>query len=336
MITLLQAKQSRIVQIASACADSVEFISLINDAARRYMRRGDFIGTVEDIFVCVTNGCFVAPRYVGAIRRVNVCNRSVQVENGWWRFMPSNQRECSWHSWMGQQVSGLEQRGTSSVFQDIQGEGRLIRAYTRCQADLGKTVQIFGTDNNGQALQTENPDGTWETGVTLTLGTPFASTSTYVRHIDYVVKDPTECPINLYAYNATADVLEDLAQYEPSETNPQYSKYHLSMNWPNHGTGTVSGPGCCGVKFGVLLRVKLKFIPAQVDTDALPINNVDALKMMIMSVKAEEAGDFQTAKAWELAAVHEGNLEIADEIPEEQFAVNNNVLGPHTWSQQCF
>ena len=86
----------------------------------------------------------------------------------------------------------------------------------------------------------------------------------------------------------------------------------------------------------MLLRVKLKFIPAQLPTDILFVSNEDAIKKLIMSIQAEEAGNIVVAKQWEADAVKEGNLQIADEIPEEQFAASDNVLGPHVWNQQCF
>lgn len=337
MITLKQAQDDlRIQAVASACPTSPEFLSLVNRGTQRYMRRGDFMGTVADIFVCVTQGCFVAPRYVGNIRRINVCNRAVDVENGWWRFMQSSSRNHSWENWRGPDCgSMLQDRGRSPVFQDIQGEGRLIRAYPRCDADLGKTMRFFGTDNNGQTLMTKNPDGTWEDGITLTLAKPFASSSVFVRHIDYVTRDQTQCPVDCYAYFAAGDVLEELAHYAPSETLPDYARYQLAMHWPTCGIATVQ-PNCCGTKRGVLMRIKLKFIPAQVPSDILPIDNTDVLQFMIQSIKAGESGNVQEKLAWEAMAVKEGNLEISDNIPDEQFAASNNVLGASVWNNQCF
>ncbi len=337
MITLQKLQDSiRLKAIASACSTKAEFISLVNSAAERYMRRGDFIGTVEDIFVCVTNGCFVTPRYVAQIRRVNICNRDVEVHNGWWRFMRTNEGGYRWHNWIGADCGNLQDRGTSPVFQDIMGDGRYIQVHIRCQADIGKTITFFGTDNNGQTLHHKNPDGTWSDGIILTMGVTDVVSTVFVRHIDYVIKDPTECPIDCYALNSATGLLEEMAHYEPTETLPEYKKYFLTQNFPNWGTGTVAGPGCCGVKRGVILRVKLKFIPAQVPTDILFVSNEDAIKKMVMSIKEEESGNFEAAKQWEMDAVHEGNLQIADQIPEEQFAVTNNVLGAHTWNQQCF
>lgn len=337
MIILQTAQDDlRVQAVASSCPTSPEFISLVNKACSMYMRRGDFMGTVEDIFVCVTQGCFVAPRYVGKIRRINVCNRAVDVENGWWRFMKSSAGNHSWENWRGADCGpNLQDRGVRPVFQDIMGDGRLIRAYPRCQADIGKTMQIFGTDNNGQALMTKNPDGTWDQGITLTLAAPFASSSTFVRSIDYIIREQTQCPVDCYAYNAAADVLEELAHYEPSETLPQYSSYFLKMHWPTCGTGSIQ-PNCCSSKRGVLLRVKLKFIPAQVPTDVLPIDNTEVLTYMIQAVKAGESGNIDEMMKWQAVAVKEGNLEISDAIPDEEFAASNNVLGPSVWNNQCF
>jgi hypothetical protein len=337
MILLQEAQDDlRIQAVASSCPSKAEYLSLINKACEMYMRRGDFMGTVEDIFVCVTNGCFVAPRYVGKIRRINVCNRAVDVENGWWRFMKSTSANHSWENWRGADCGpNLQDRGSKPVFQDIMGDGRLIRAYPRDNADIGKTIQFFGVDNNGQTLVTKNPDDTWDQGITLVLKKPFVSSSTFVRRIDYVIKEQTELPVDCYAYNAAADVLEELAHYEPSETKPQYSSYFLNLHWPTCGTGAIQ-PNCCSSKRGVLLRVKLKFIPAQHPTDILPIDNTDVLRYMIQAIKAGESGNFEELQKWQAAAVKEGNLELSDAIPDEEFAASNNVLGPGVWSNQVF
>lgn len=335
MLLMSEIQNSRRIQsVAACCNTSDEFFSLVNSACRRYLRRGDFMGSVEDIFVCVTQGCVVMPRYVGKVRKINVCNQAIEVQNGWWRFMRSNQVPMHWQQWWGQGCN-LQDRGQTAVFQDIMGDGRYIRAYPRCQADVGKTLQFFGTDNNGQALVTQNPDGSYSDGITLTLAFPFASSSVPVRKVDYVIKEVTQLPVDCYAYNASADVLEELAHYDAGETKPMYARYHLGIHWPNCGTGSIQ-PNCCATKRGVLVRTKLAMIDARVPTDILPLDNLEAVEMMIQSIKAQEAGDFAVSKQWEAAAVKEGNLEINDAVPDDQFAAANNVLGARVWNNQCF
>lgn len=338
MISLGAVKQSRSIQIAAACGNSPEFVSLVNDACRRLLRRGDWFNTFVPMFVCVFQGCLVWPRYVAQVRKVNVCNVALPVHNAWYEFLPSNQRQCGggWGMWGGFRgpECGVFQQGTSPVLQDVMGDGRLIRAYARCQPDLGKTIKIFGTDNNGQPLMTRDNNGDWTPGITLVLAAPFASTSTYVRHIDYVIKDQTQCIVDVYGYNAATNLLEDIAHYEGNETEPSYVRQKLNVAWPTFGTGSIQ-PNCCGTKRGVLAMVKLRHVDAQVDSDLLVMDNIDAIKLEIMSIKAEEASNFKEKQQWEASAVEVLNRDLEINSPDEEFSAAPNVLGPRVWSNQC-
>lgn len=356
MITLgqLRAGLGRIVQITKVCSTSAEFAQLINDAQERLLRRGDWVDTVVPIFVCVRQGCVVWPRYVGQVRAVNICNRPMPVRNLWYDYLPgakgcgawnggqwygASSWATGWGGYVGPQVQ-LAAKGRSPVFQDIMGDGRLVRVYARCNADYGKTVQIFGTDNNGQPLMTEQSDGTWTDGVTITLAAPFGTTSVFVRHIDYVIKEVTQCPMNMYAYNATTDLLEDLAQYDAGETVPSYLREQLSgaPAWSTY-CGSCSGastPSSCASLTGVAALVKLEYIPAVADTDLIIVDNPSALKKEIISIIKEEAGELAMSKAYEQDAVHELNRGMENESPDSQFSASNNVLGTAVWRNRSF
>lgn len=332
----VQVTTGPIARVAAYPPTSAEFVSLINQAQRKLLRRGDWSGTVVPIYVCVSNGCVVWPRYVQEVRRINMCNRTIPVRNMWYEFLERGPR-CNWLGWLHWPESKLSDQGRTSVFQDIQGDGRTVRAYARCQNDMGKTVTVFGIDNNGQTLQTRNADGSWSIGQVLTLQTPFASTSTFVRSIDYILKDPTQCPVDLYAYNATTNLLEDLAHYEPSETRPSYSRTRLVATYPTGGTSTFVPPqGCCGLTRSVVALVKLRFIEAQNPTDLLIIDNEDALQMMVQSLKLREKNDTAAARLMENEAVFELQRQLENDSPDDVFAVENNVLGTNVWSNSCF
>jgi hypothetical protein len=325
-----------LLRIASYCGTSPDFIDLINAATRQALRRGDWVGTVVPIYVCVTNGCVVWPRYVQTVRKLSFCRNPVKVQNPWYTYMEGVHNSCdgwAWGgtsgTWMSDWGGHIRQQGKTSVFQDIQGDGRLVRAYARCPGDLGQTLTIFGTDNNGQILQTQNGDGSFSTGAILTLQSPFASTSQYVRSIDYVLKDPTQCPVDLFAYNASALLLEPLATYDPTETRPSFER--TSVNIPSGCV--VSGGGC---QQGVAALVKLKFIPAQAPTDLVLIDNLDALKLLVQSIKFREAGDRNGAKEYENDAIHELNRQLEEMSPDDQFAAIDSTFGGITFSQQCF
>lgn len=329
LTTLSEAKASTLINVAGACNNSPEFLALLNESTRRLLRKGDWEGTTQPIYICAYNGCVVFNRYVGAVRRLSICNQTVEVENLWWNWAPRDHL-CRWntagiwHSMAGRDVH-MSAFGRTPVFQDILGEGRLVRAYARCQNDLGKTIKIFGTDNNGQALHERDSNGNWRDGITLTLITPFASTDVYVRSVTRIIKQQTQCPVDMYAYWASEDALEVLAHYDPSETNPSYAKYQLEQ-------------GCCqsGCVRGLLALIKLQFVPVQVDTDLVLIQNLDALKDMMQSIKLREAGDIEGAARFQSSATRELNNELRDANPDDQFAGVDRSTGGITFTNQCF
>lgn len=341
MMTLLDCKQDRQLQrISGYCPDSADFIDLVNSSVRRALRRGDFMGTVVPIYLCVRSGCVTWPRYVQNVRALSWCGHNIQPKNMWGDFLPRESHHC-WRqgiSWCcgGQCQSAMVDGGRTSVFQDIQGEGRLIRAYARCNDDYGKTLTFFGQDNNGQDLLTVLPDGTRVPGIILTLGAPFASSAVFVRHIDYVLKDETVCPVNVFAYWAAENVLEDIAQYDPGETRPSYQRTKLRMPWAMFGSCAPSSNTCCDTNRGVAALVKLAFIPARFDTDLVIIDNIEALKLLFQSCKFGEAGDRQNSKLFEADAIAELNRDLENNYPDEQFVADNQIFGGHTFTNHCY
>jgi len=330
LITVAQAKASRLQQVAASCPNSSEFLSLLNEATERLMNRGDWPGTVIPIRVCSYAGCVVFPRWVGEVRKLNVCGQPVSVTNFWWSFFDDADRH-TWETWCGPECR-MTLQGQTPVFQDILGEGRLVRAYPLVSQDVGKTVTIFGTDNNGQPLRTLNADNTWSDGVVITLAMPFGTTSTYIRKIDRVlIESGTQGRVMLFGYNVSGDVLETVATYEPGEVNPSFTRYKLHVQ--RCGTSATD----CGTLKSLVALIKLRFIPAVTDNDLVLIENIPALKLMIQSIKREEAGDEQGARMKEKSAIRELNLQMWNRDQESGITVSlGETGGTLVGTQQCF
>lgn len=310
--TLKSARESSLASVAGSCTNSAQFRQLVNKGTQMLMRRGDWPGLVIPIYTCVKRGCVVFPRYVGNVRQINLCKRPVEIRNLWYEFQThTGWRDCYSSGWF-QQQSRFSQQGKTPVYQNVLGEGRLVRACIQVQADVGKTVTIFGEDNNGQTIRTKNSDGTWSDGVILNLAMPFASTNFFVRRIDRVLKDETESDVRLYGYDAANNVLEDITLMEPSETNPSLARYQIN--------GCVGSD--CGSSKSATALVKLAFVPVRFDTDLVLISNLDALEAMCQSIKSRQAGDFASADASESFAFRELNYSTGDEFPLDQVAVN--------------
>ena len=72
-------------------------------------------------------------------------------------------------------------QGRTCTYNDVPGPGWSIRAYCEKAQDYGKTVTIYGLDNNNQPLATLNPGNFWTEGITLTLGNPYFDTAHAAR-----------------------------------------------------------------------------------------------------------------------------------------------------------
>ncbi len=324
LATFREAKDySALRDISGKCPGGLGFRDLLNEATSRLMRRGDWDGTIVPVYVCAYGGCVVFSRYVGQVRALKVCNRDVPVKNDYDAFhVFGHDWRREWRGWCGNDVRMLGSN-RSPVKQDVEGDGRLIRAYARCNADIGKKLTIFGTDNNGQALFHFDDLGNAVDGVTIELTKPFVSTDKYVRHIDRVLKDKTQCPVDVYAYNVAKDVLEPISHYEPSETNPAYAKYQLQA-------------GCCANLKSLVALVKLQFVPVENDTDLVLIENLDALADFMQSLRYRKAGDTQSANEYEASAIRELNLDLWSRDQEQAVTVHIEPFNDIDTRQHCF
>lgn len=326
-MTFAQAKASNIANVSGVAAESDQFKAYLNEAVQRLMTRGDFMGLVVPVCVCIKRGCVVFPRYVSVIREAKTCSGHLNIKNLWYEFV-----ERSWYDGLFGDVwneatcqNNMLAKGRVPTHNTVMGAARKIRAYPQVAQDFGKMLTIFGTDNSGQPLMHRDSNGDWREGIVLTLQTPYAESEGYVSSIDRVVKDVTQKPVTLWAYNTTDSVLEDLAVYDPGETNPSFARYQI--NTPSYKDADGNE------KFrSVTALVKLNYVPVEFDTDLVLIDNMAALKLMIQGIKAEEAGDDQLAESKIIKAVRELNHQIQDQNPGDQVAVYANSVGSTIYS----
>lgn len=329
-----EIKASTVGNVIGNCPDNDDFLAYVTEACSRLLRRGDWANTVVPIQICTYAGCAVFPRYVKAVRKMNLCGaRPLPVNGLWWQFLDTTER-CNRGSWWGRNINA-QANGITPVFSDIYGDGRYVRAFCMTQADIGKSVTIFGEDNNGQALRTMQSDGSYTDGIVLTLAIPYVQSLVMVRRIDRVLKDQTQGNVPLFAYNLADNVLEPIAVYEPSETNPQFIRF--KMNIPRCTTWPTGQVGDCGRTLPIVALVKLQFIPPKTGTD-LVLLPPDAIKDMVQSIRFKESGDIASANEYEKSAIRELNLEINellnwdDATPVSSEPFSNTGIG----AQQMF
>lgn len=329
--TLQEIRDSNVANIAGVTASSDQFTAYVNEAVGRLLDRGDWWQTVAAVNLCIKRGCVVLPRYVASIREMKSCGGYVPVRNEWYEFQDtSSYYSNTYYNGYGAGFSGwwdgawcsqnMVAKGVVPTHSTVMGSGRKVRAYAQCNQDHGKSVTIFGLDNNQRPLQHRDENGDWRDGIVLTLKNPYAESEGYVSTVERVLKEETQKPVTLYAYNVADAVLEDLAYYEPSETNPAFRRYQFHA-WPyKDEDGNEKYRPVCAL-------VKLNFIPAKYPTDLVLISDIPALKLMLAAIKAEEGNDFSTAQANEFKAIQALNFQLRNMSPGAQTTVNLDLAG---------
>jgi hypothetical protein len=176
--------------------------------------------------------------------------------------------------------------------------------------DTGAVIQFFGTDPSGNALRTDNGDGTFSDGISLTINPPTTTGTVLVGNISRVIKPVTQGSISLFSLDQVTAVQTALAIYDPGDTNPSFAQYVLHA-------------ACCNpsVTWSAVAQVKLKFIPVVADTDLVLIPNLHALALFIKGIRFAEAGDRANALAYQADAVKELNLQYYDVVPDQQIPI---------------
>jgi hypothetical protein len=328
MLTLGEAKTSRLKRISGVCTSSDDFKDLLNDAVRELMIRGNFWNTVKVMRGCVYNECITFPREVSTVLALNHCNGSVPPKNQWFAFdsvLPEHV-----HHWNKTGIFSCAQdialgdTGTSSVFNQIPCLlPRFLRFYPIQLSDVGKTITIFGK-SGGVEVITTRADGTIQPGLVITLALPFVQTTIAFDNVSRIIKDPTDGII--WGYQFDGINLFPLATYQPSETLPEYRTSKIVQS----GCGT----NCNQWPNQISALVKLQHIPVKNDDDLILIDNLEAIALAIQSVKLSDAYDSAGSEGMLSRAIHSLNLELRDKLPIDTVPVRFAPFGTATLNRR--
>lgn len=309
---------------SGVCTNTPEFAQMLNSSIERLMYRGDWQGTVLPIQLTVQRGIVTMPRQVGAVRYINVAHRYVPIQNSTYQFLPwqwNQRRCCDWFGgWYNNSMPMLTGYGTSCVAAQPP-TSTCVLMIQGIADDNGATLQFFGTDPSGNALRTDNGDGTFSDGISLTLNLPFTVGTVLVGNLARVIKPRTQGPVSLFAMDTTSGVQTPLATYDPGDTNPSFAQYKLHASC------------CCSPtqpQWTAVAFVKLKFIPVVASTDIVMIPNLHALALFIRGWRYQDSGDREMALAYQADAVKELNLQMFDQTPDDQIPIDINPFGTAT------
>lgn len=345
---LRDLRASAVRVIAGVCPDSVTFVQMANEVQRRLMKRGNWYDTEWLVRLCVYNRCITWPRYVGTVLGTRTCNGMVgSVKNRWFDVIGG---AYSMPKSFGGGTFGPDGYGLfdspfilvdgnpAPTYNTVSGTtGKYLRYYVKYQNDIGKTITIYGKKYGGEPLMHfDTADNTWKPGLILTAAAPYATSAVLVTEIHSVVREATQGEARLYEYDATTDLLRDLALYEPNETNPRY-RTSVITNWCDlmgcKETTTVDGTEYQRDRATIEILCKLEHFDLVNDYDFLLIDDFDAFKLGFQAIKLEEMNEDQAAEIKWQKAVRELNFTLEDKNPDSQIPVAINVVnGPTIYS----
>lgn len=175
-------------------------------------------------------------------------------------------------------------------------------AFSTDEDDKNNELIIYGRNSKNEVLGSPQPGlrlpiNHWQGGVEGEIFMDMASlpqdvfvtSATAVRDVERVAKRKTEGFISLYTYDPVTYQMYFLSKYHPQETNPRYRRYRITS--PDYVNGS-----------SIYALCELGYTPLTHEDDILIVQNMDALKMMVMAIEFENEREFQAAKAYEADA----------------------------------
>lgn len=287
----------------------------ITEACRRLRVKGDWPYTTQTVRIRVDKHYFPLPRECEKIIWCNVDNNSAYIHGMAYEFMQSGPGEIKSRA----SSSGLKDifpAGTFSTMYDIPtiesfatdaadctdrtlGTGYRLMAFSTASEDVGKELRVFGNDrllnDVGDSLTEFTPGESvkinrWRDGIEGNIAGPLTtlemSASSY-RHLKNWSKPSTVGYITLYAVDPATNYMFLLAKAHPDDLVPVWRRYKVTV--PCDPTN-------------ILALCKMSDIPLTRPADILPIQNLDAIKNMVLAIELENAQQLQAAISYEANA----------------------------------
>lgn len=268
----------------------------INDALERLLDMQDWECLKRQVRISVTGKTFALPYNAEKILMCDLDGTPSSVFGQAYQYIASGPGE-------------LDSRGVRSVFQDLMDlgdywpymydiptsitptgsteavtlEGMKLAAFSSTASDASVGLTIVGTDDSGDEVTEAVTIQSWPGAEGVWSNTCSLSTASF-SGITRITKAATTGYVNLYAVYPTTGQLFLLARYHPSQLRPQFRRFRITNS-------TVDSTAV------VLALVRLRHVPLVDPNDLLPVDNLQALRLAVMALEAEENKDFNTADA---------------------------------------
>lgn len=263
----------------------------INRVLERFYAEGKWTGLVQQATITAyedanDNKFITLPRHLETCLRGGKAGyKTTAVQSEWYQYLPQGRgiRKAA-DAYYGP----LQDIGEGFVtFRDIETASTLTLSSSETEC-AGSYIWIRGKDNNGDKIFSD-VDGERVEGIRLDLGGGTQTTAQTFKEIYSVEKTPTTGTITLAAGATT------LAKYESGERAISYRRYIVDKNWD-----AVQG------------IFKRRHVWAISDNDPLYPDSLEAIKLGLMAINAEEKADVERGQYYMDRAILLLNAELKE------------------------
>lgn len=292
--------------VVNLCPPDPRLLVYGNEAVRRLLPKGPWVGTIKEYTLCTSNAMITWPRFIETIEASWLCKTPMTLRSGWFETLQNSYGLLDENSSVGYQVIDKVARDGFVQFSDIVVP-RKIAIRTLAAADVGQSVLLQGYDENGNWIRIGAQNGEY-----VTQGAQFVVSQSIFNPPGMlaVQKANTVGPVQAWSVDQafpsgpTATLAADptavaIALWDPDDTLPDYRR-SLVPNLQNTGNCPT---GNCGATPQVTVRAKLRFVPVKKDSDWFIIANLPAIKEEVQAIVKGERGLVQESEAHEARAV---------------------------------
>lgn len=322
----VRVQVARVMNVASTDARVALYV---NEAVERLLPMGKWVGTVQRYKLCTTDACITWPRQIETIEAFALCEVPGTVRNSWYEFDGNGFGILESCDCNGNQ---LIDRDEAVCFEDMKGATHKIRVKSDVTEVSGARILLQGYNENNEWIRTQD-SGIWIDGEYVAINTTGTLTTNIFTTLTGVQKPTTNGPVRLFDYNPTALTNIPIAFYEADERRPVYRRSMIP------GLSELSGCNCSCAddadtettdRKSVVVRAKMRFIPAVNDTDYLLITFAPAIKDMVQSILKRERNLIQESAAWEQSAVAGLNNQLKS-YDGDGVVATIRMVGSETW-----
>jgi hypothetical protein len=266
----------------------------INRVLERFFAEGKFVGTIQQATITAyedadDNKFITLPRHLETCLRGGKAGyKTTAVQSEWYQYLPQGRGiRKSDQSYYGP----LQDIGEGFVtFRDIETASTLTLSSSETEC-AGSYIWIRGKDNNGDKIFS-TVDGDRVEGIRLDLGDGTQTTTGITfKEIYSVEKTPTTGTITLSATTGSVT----LAKYEAGERAISYRRYIVDRNW-DAVQGIFKRRHCWAIS----------------DNDPLYPDSLEAIKLGLMALNAEEKADVERGQYYMDRAILLLNAELKE------------------------